>query len=237
MSHDEFQFQDLVDALEREKSSKTIIEVHNKFFKQMRKFISELESEVTKNSQDINTLDRIGLDQLLKAKKMAKDLINRRLKKIALAAVHQQMGVKKVDTSSMTERENELFNDIKDLLDETRGELRDGGYRITKEEEGESAGQEAHDKKEERKRHRIEEKEKIEVRRELEEKKQEEVKKVSIPKAKKGEEILVYVTDDVPTFVDMETTYTLKKEDVVTLQADTAKVLISRGLAREVVLD
>lgn len=214
MAHDEFQFQDLVDALEMERGSKTITKIDRDFFKEMREFILELEEEVTKNSQNINTLDRIGLDHLLKAKKMAEDLLNRRLKKIALAAVHQQMGIEKVNTSNMTERENELFHDIKDLLDETKGELRDGGYRRQKREV-------------------VAEPPPVAVQEEKEEKPK---KAVKLSPDDKLEEILVHVVDDVPTFVDMETTYTLKKEDVVTLRADLAKVLISRGLAREVVL-
>ncbi len=213
MAHDEFQFQDLVDALEMERGSKTITKIDRDFFKEMREFILELEEEVTKNSQNINTLDRIGLDHLLKAKKMAEDLLNRRLKKIALAAVHQEMGIEKVDTSNMTERENELFHDIKDLLDETKGELRDGGYRRHKQEVVPDPPAAVQEEKEEKPK-----------------------KAVKVTPDDKLEEILVHVIDDVPTFVDMETTYTLKKEDVITLRADLAKVLISRELAREVVL-
>ncbi|MFO7990889.1 MAG: hypothetical protein R6U61_01180 [Thermoplasmata archaeon] len=49
-------------------------------------------------------------------------------------------------------------------------------------------------------------------------------------------EVLIYITQDVPAFVDMEHTYELNKEDVVTLREKAANVLISRGFARKVEL-
>ncbi len=49
-------------------------------------------------------------------------------------------------------------------------------------------------------------------------------------------EVLVYITQDVPAFVDMEHTYELNKEDVVTLREKAADILISRGFARKVEL-
>lgn len=49
-------------------------------------------------------------------------------------------------------------------------------------------------------------------------------------------EVLVHVTEDVPPFIDIHTSYKLKKEDVVTLREDIAEVLIKRGKARKVEL-
>ncbi len=48
------------------------------------------------------------------------------------------------------------------------------------------------------------------------------------------EEVLVHITEDVPPFVDMDTTYDLKKEDVLTLREDIAEVLIEREKARKI---
>ncbi len=221
MSDDEFQFQDLVDALEREKGSKTIQDLDDDFFREMRQFISDLEGEVSQTSQDINTLDRLGLDQLLKARKMSDTLINLRLKKIALTTVHVQMGLKKVNTDSMGSREIELFNDIKDLLEEAKGELKEGEYRrVQKEEEPPEPVKKTEGPKAEKK---------------AVAKTKNEVAKTEVGES--GEEILVHVTEDVPTFVDMETTYSLKKEDVVTLGVYLANVLIKKELARKVDLN
>ncbi len=218
MSKEEFQFQDLVDALEREKGSRTLEELEDDFFSDMRHFISTLEEEVSQNSQDINAFSKMGFDQLLKAKSMSDSLINLRLKKISIAAVHQQMGVKKVDTEYMTHREKELFNDIKDLLSEAKGELIAGEYRRKTREKTTPKSQ----------------------KKPIEKAKEELPEEKTTPKVQEkvqnevGEELLVHIVEDVPTFVDMETTYSLKKEDVVTLRLDLAKVLISRGLARKV---
>ncbi len=209
MSDDEFQFQDLVDTLEREKAAKTIQDLDDDFFRNMREFIRELEGEVNQRTQDINTLDKVGFDQLMNARKMSKHLINVRLKKILLAAVHLQMGVKKVNTNAMTNRENELFNDVKDLLEEAKGELKEGEYRRVKKEEEPPAP--------------------------VKKKKKPEVSETKVGESQ--EEILVHVTEDVPTFVDMETTYTLKKEDVVTLGVYLANVLIKKELAKKVDLN
>jgi len=44
--------------------------------------------------------------------------------------------------------------------------------------------------------------------------------------------VVVHVLEDLPPFAGIDTTYHLKKEDVVTLPQTIAKVLVDRGKAR-----
>ena len=44
--------------------------------------------------------------------------------------------------------------------------------------------------------------------------------------------VLVHVLEDIPPFAGIDTTYRLKKEDVVTLPKTIAKILVDRGKAR-----
>ncbi len=44
--------------------------------------------------------------------------------------------------------------------------------------------------------------------------------------------VLVHVLEDLPPFAGIDTTYRLKKEDVVTLPKTIAQILVDRGKAR-----
>ena len=44
--------------------------------------------------------------------------------------------------------------------------------------------------------------------------------------------VVVHVLEDLPPFAGIDTTYRLKKEDVVTLPKTLAKILVDRGKAR-----
>ena len=59
----------------------------------------------------------------------------------------------------------------------------------------------------------------------------EETKKPKVAPSLK-DHVLVDVLEDLPPFAGLDTTYTLKKEDVVTLPKTIAEILVSRGKAR-----
>ena len=59
----------------------------------------------------------------------------------------------------------------------------------------------------------------------------EETKKPKIGPSLK-DHVVVHVLEDLPPFAGLDTTYSLKKEDVVTLPRTIAEILVSRGKAR-----
>jgi DNA replication initiation complex subunit (GINS family) len=59
----------------------------------------------------------------------------------------------------------------------------------------------------------------------------EDTKRTTAPPTLK-DHVLVHVLEDLPPFAGIDTTYRLKKEDVITLPATIAKILVDRGKAR-----
>ena len=58
-----------------------------------------------------------------------------------------------------------------------------------------------------------------------------DTKRVVVPPSLK-DHVLVHVLEDLPPFAGIDTTYRLKKEDVVTLPKTVAQILVDRGKAR-----
>ncbi len=218
-----FQLQTLLNALEDEKSSKTLGHLEPGFYPQLREYLNDLEARIedmgVSTSGDNERLRR----EFIKAKNIADRLFTLRIKKIALSALHHFSGVDKVKLDKMTDRESEFFNDMKVLLKNVKEEVFYGGYRRSAPEE--DTDQEV----------RVEEKtvEKEAPKSKSREKEVIPGKNVDVDAG----EVLIHVIEDMPAFIDIETTYDLKKEDVVTLREDIANVLISKGKARKVVLD
>lgn len=262
MPEDEFKISDLREALLHERNSKQLTDLLEGFYQRLREYLDELEEEVEEVGFPSDSRSKALHREYSKAKNYAEDLFSRRSQKVALAAVHYVGGSKKVDTENMTSREEKLFYDLVDLLEEMEEELFFGGYkREVKPEEDELSGtvnekstqksKEAppqktqnteasvnREKDDEEKEVWEESKEGVEedgVQKETEESIQEvEFKGVA---EKSPSEILIHVIEKVPPFVDMDATYDLKKEDVVTLREDIADVLIKRGKARKIELD
>jgi DNA replication initiation complex subunit (GINS family) len=59
----------------------------------------------------------------------------------------------------------------------------------------------------------------------------ENTKRTTTPPTLK-DHVLVHVLEDLPPFAGIDTTYRLRKEDVVTLPKTIAQILVDRGKAR-----
>ncbi|MGM0510278.1 MAG: hypothetical protein ACQESD_04025 [Thermoplasmatota archaeon] len=291
MADKEFQLNDLINALEHEKRSESLVKMDKHFFSELREYLDELEEDL--KGQDFSTDRRAEIlrREYSKAKKMAQNLFNTRVRKITLSAVHHSSGVDKVETEKMLDREMEFFKDTSMLITELKEEMFYGEYKRTPKESGEeSVADELKDPKErlkdatqtEPKKDPIEDVSGVEEEQHVEPAGSEQPEGVKIgsvesvgsvddeefpdegaddadieeeleglsgeevedKKAEVGEgsedaqihEILVHITEDVPPFVDIHTSYELKKEDVVTLREDIANVLITRGKARKIKL-
>ena len=257
MPEDEFKISDLREALLHERNSKQLAEIRPVFYRLLRDYLNELEKEIEEVGFPSDSRSKALHREFNKAKNYAEDLFSRRAQKVALAAVHHVSGSKKVDTDSMTIREEKFYNDMIDLLEEMEDELFFGGYKREVESEKEKV-----DKKEEAsepsQKEPVKEPEEESIDKEKSiDKKKKEPDKTEVPEkvpepsseeispvdetegstCEKPTEILIHVTEKIPPFVDMDATYDLKKEDVVTLREDIANVLIKRGKARKIVLD
>jgi len=59
----------------------------------------------------------------------------------------------------------------------------------------------------------------------------EDTKRIAVAPTLK-DHVLVHVLEDIPPFAGIDTTYRLKREDVVTLPKTIAQILVDRGKAR-----
>ncbi|MFW6195879.1 MAG: hypothetical protein ACOC5D_00960 [Thermoplasmatota archaeon] len=241
---EDFNYDDLVNARDSEASSKQICDIPSDFYDDLREYMQELEERVSKIAFPHNKKEKFLYKEYKQVKKLADDFFKKRQKKIVLAAYHHSLG-ESVNTGNMLEREIELYKDISNLLQELKEEIFFGGYK----RKGDGK------KKIEKQPEKIKKKDEVTEpgTKVPEEKSPMDEEKVEPDKDKKDseavdtqdsfsedvgshDEVLVHVTEDIPPFIDLETSYELKKEDVVTLREDIANVLIERGKARKIKL-
>ena len=249
MPDDDLTYEDVIDVWEREKEAKLPCTLPNNFYERLRAYIQDLESEV----EDIevppkNKRGRRIQKQYERVQKIAELFFKERQKKIVLAAYHKSMG-KMVNAENLVEEEIELLEDISILLKELKNKVFLGEYkRSPKEKELEEKGESkekieekdslTEETKKETSRDQSEPNKDI-VQTESQVDKDEDVRSEEerlSPDLKGQDEILIHITEDVPSFVDMNVTYDLQKEDVLTLREDLAEVLIERGKARKIKL-
>jgi len=249
MPDDDLSYEDVIDVWEREKEAKLPCTLPNNFYERLRTYIRDLEDEV----EDIevppkNKRGRRIHKQYERVQKIAELFFKERQKKIVLAAYHKSMG-KTVSDENLVEAELELLENISTLLSELKNQVFLGEYKRQPKKKGskerieenieerdvspeEKIGDITQDQTETEKplAH-------LESKVEEAEDKYSDAVDESISSDLKGQdEILIHITDDVPSFVDMNVTYDLQKEDVLTLREDLAEVLIERGKARKIKL-
>jgi len=234
MSDDELDYDDVIDVWEREKDTTQPCALPENFYPRLRGYIQDLE-EKTKDIETPpkNKRERMVQKQYESVVKIADHFFKERQKKIVLSAYHRSLG-EDVNTENLLDRELELLDDISGLLKELKNLMFHGEYKRktksddkTKEEKkkSEQAGKNGGENKEIGKDHsKTIDKTTSEDERNLE------------AEVEAHEELLVYITENVPPFVDVDNTYELEKEDVVTLEESIAQVLIERGKARKVKL-
>ena len=246
MAQPDFQLNDLQNALAKEKNTKQLSKISNNFYKRLRNYLEDLEEEIEDIGFPSNSREEMLQRQYRRAKNMASELFNRRAQKLLIAAVHKVGGGGKPDISKMAPLEKEFYRDQVSRLNELKEEIFFGGYKrpVEKKEEREQKKEGPEEQEKVSRKEEIEkkspEKEKQKQRKSAEKdgnkKEKTEEKEISHDEEFQIEEVLIHIIEDVPTFVDLDTTYDLKKEDVVTLREDIANVLISREKARKIEL-
>ncbi|MEF8873739.1 MAG: hypothetical protein V5A88_03595 [Candidatus Thermoplasmatota archaeon] len=253
MADDELTYEDVVDVWEREKDSEQPCDLPDNFYQRLREYIQDLEEK----TEDIgispsNKKEKRMQKQYERVKKIADLFFKKRQKKIVLAAYHKSLG-QSVNTSNLIDRELQLLNEVSNLLKELKNLVFLGEYKrkTTEDREGKSrdkeeemSGEDSEESKDAEEKgveetvHKDQSGKEKSVSGGKEKEKDESVEtdETVREKVEAHEEILVHIIDDVPPFVDLDTSYELNKEDVVTLHEDIAKVLIERGKARKIKL-
>jgi len=253
MPDDELTYEDVIDVWEREKEAKLPCTLPNNFYQRLRRYIQDLESEVEEiEVPPKNKRARRIQKQYERVQKISELFFKERQKKIVLAAYHKSMG-KTVSAENLVEAELELLEEISTLLEELKNEVFLGEYKRKPRKERPKEERQIEKKQEERDvlpqekirdktQEQIEpEKSSAQMESQSEREKEESVDSKSkkerlSPDLEGQDEILIHITEDVPSFVDMNVTYDLQKEDVLTLREDLAEVLIERGKARKIKL-
>lgn len=244
MTDDGLDYEDVVDVWERERDSEQPCALPENFYQRLREYIQDLEAK----SEEIglspaNKRERRIQKQYQRVKNIADRFFKERQRKIVLSSYHKSLG-QDVNTSNLIDRELQLLNEVSSLLEEQKNIVFLGEYKRKtkgdrKEKEVETVEEEIEEemdveKTEDEMSEKTEEEERVES---SSGEKHERGKDQTLQKnAKAHEELLIHITDDIPPFVDIDTTYDLNKEDVVTLNKDIAQVLIERGKARKIKL-
>jgi len=253
MPDDDLTYEEVIDVWEREKEAKLPCTLPNNFYERLRRYIQDLEKKV----EDIevppkNKRARRIQKQYERVQKIAELFFKERQKKIVLAAYHKSMG-KTVSAENLVEEELELLEEISTLLKELKNQVFLGEYKRKPKKEESKERESGEEKVEERgvlseqeregsTQGQTDDEEGIgSFETEVEDEESEGEKVVSeesapSPDLDGQDEILIHIIEDVPSFVDMNITYNLQKEDVLTLREDLAEVLIERGKARKLKL-
>ncbi len=231
MADDDLAYEDVVDVWEREKDYEQPCDLPDDFYRRLREYIQDLE----KKTEEIgitpsNKSEKRVQKQYERVKKISELFFKERQKKIVLAAYHKSLG-QAVSTKNLTDKELQLLDEVSSLLKDLKNIVFLGEYK-RKPKDDRDEEEVSREEKREKEEKKAEERE--ESKAEKEEDQATGTEEIEREKVEPHEELLIHILEDVPPFVDLDTSYELNKEDVVTLQEDIAEVLIERGKARKI---
>lgn len=216
---EEVNFERVTKVYREESGKKTLVTLEADFYDKLAAYVTRLDESANKEAQkDPNSPKALLLqDELRKVRKRRDQIFTYRERKLALLASSRASGAE-VDVPNLTTQERALFEQMVALLKKSRSDAFGGSPFGS--EPAPPAGQpgEAADAAKK-------EPERIQVVR------ADATKRVVVPPSLK-DHVLVHVLEDLPPFAGIDTTYRLKKEDVVTLPKTIAQILVDRGKAR-----
>src|SRR6266571_223453 len=216
---EEVNFERVTKVYREESGKKTLVALEADFYDKLASYIARLDESANKEAQkDPNSPKALLLqDELRKVRKRRDQIFTYRERKLALLASSRASGAE-VEVPHLTTQESALFENMVALLKKSRadafGPLPHPAEATPSTEPPRPKGP-APSKEPERMRV---------VR-------AEETKRTVVAPTLK-DHVLVHVLEDLPPFAGIDTTYRLKKEDVVTLPKTIAEILVGRGKAR-----
>lgn len=219
---DEVNFERVTKLYREETGKKTLTNLEVEFYDKLAAYLARVEADAQREvAKDPNSPKAIMLqDELRKVRKKRDQIFTYRERKLALLASSKASGAD-IEVMTLPRQERELFDHMVALLQKARADAFGGSPFGS--EAGPSEGvatpapisattaRTAADS--------------MKVIR------SEDTKKPKVAPSLK-DHILVHVLEDLPPFAGIDTTYHLKKEDVVTLPKTIAQILVDRGKAR-----
>jgi len=217
---EEVNFERVTKVYREESGKKTLVALEADFYDKLAAYIARLDESANKEAQkNPNSAKALMLqDELRKVRKRRDQIFTYRERKLALLASSRSSGAE-VEVPNLPAQERGLFESMVALLAKSRADAF-GGSTVETEVETPTPPYSAPKSESAKK-----EPERMKVVR------AEDTKRVPVPPSLK-DHVLVHVLEDLPPFAGIDTTYRLKKEDVVTLPRTIAQILVDRGKAR-----
>jgi len=204
MSSEDIGFSEISDVHRNERRGKTLTRLPSRFFESADEYLSGLKNEYDNESGHSSPKNMMLQDNIKKLDKRIKEICEMRERKIALASLGSAR-----QPDNMTKRDLALFNELVGVLEHYRNgdEGRAPKERAPVVVETETVS------------------EPVECQTEFIKEDEEETEPLK-------DVAVVQVLEDVPPFVDVDNTYVLKKDDVVSLPNQFADLLSSKGKVR-----
>lgn len=218
---DEVNFDRVTKVYREESAKKTLVALEEDFWDKLAAYIGRLEEDANRETQAGPNAPKAMMlqDELRKVLKRRDQIFTYRERKLALLASSRAGGAD-TELIVLPRQERALFERIVALLQETRREAFSGSPFGS--EQVPSIGSPT-----------VEASGKVPspVPTPMQVVRSEETKRPRAAPSLK-DHVLVHVLEDLPPFAGLDTTYLLKKEDVVTLPKTIAQILVDRGKAR-----
>jgi DNA replication initiation complex subunit (GINS family) len=220
---EEVNFERVTKVYREESGKKTLVALEQDFYDTLAVYVKRVEEGANREAQaNPNSPKALMLqDELRKVLKRRDQIFTYRERKLALLASSKASGAE-IEVMTLPRQDRALFDAMVTLLVKTRAEAF-GGSAFGSESgpaEGAPASTPTSAPAPERK-----------APAGMKVLSSEETKKPKVAPSLK-DHVVVHVLEDLPPFAGLDTTYTLRKEDVVTLPKVIAEILVSRGKAR-----
>jgi DNA replication initiation complex subunit (GINS family) len=216
---EEVNFERVTKLYREESGKKTLVSLEADFYDKLARYIARLEesanAEASKGPNSPKSL--LLQDELRKVRKRRDQIFTYRERKLALLASSRASGAE-VEVPNLPSQDRILFEGLVSLLKKARAEAFGGspfGQEPVQPETPQPAKPGPPPKEPER----------------MRVVKAEDTKRAPTAPSLK-DHVLVHVLEDLPPFAGIDTTYRLKKEDVVTLPKTIAEILVNRGKAK-----
>mgnify|MGYP006267104085 CR=1 FL=1 len=220
---EEVNFERVTKVYREESGKKTLVALEEDFYDKLAAYVQRLQEGANKEAQaNPNSPKALMLqDELRKVLKRREQIFTYRERKLALLASSKASGAE-VEMLSLPRQDRVLFDHMVGLLTRSRADAF-GGTPFGRETEprqpatGTALPSPAAAEKKEPAGMKV--------------LSSEETRRPKVAPSLK-DHVVVHVLEDLPPFAGLDTTYHLKREDVVTLPKTIAEILVSRGKAR-----
>ncbi len=220
---EEVNFERVTKVYREEGGKKTLVALEEDFYDKLAAYVKRLEEAANKEAQASPNAPKALMlqDELRKVLKRREQIFTYRERKLALLASSKASGAD-IEVLTLPRQDRILFDQMVALLTKTRVDAFGGspfGSEPSPVDAAPSEGAPPPAAPEKR------------IAAGMKVISSEETKKPKVAPGLK-DHVVVHVLEDLPPFAGLDTTYNLRKEDVVTLPKTIAEILVSRGKAR-----